>query len=72
MPNLHVLFDFLPRGRLMVIHIQGLAIEYVSPVFFGFLTETAGDIFAVESMIVGAGVPVTMAELDDIHLMILR
>jgi hypothetical protein len=56
----------------MVIRIQGWSIEYVSPVFFGFLTNTAGVISVVESLMVGAGVPVIMTELDDIHLKILR
>jgi hypothetical protein len=46
----------------MVICIQGWAIEYVSPVFFGFLKETAGVITTVESLMAGAGMPV--------HLMI--
>jgi hypothetical protein len=71
MPHLHILFDFLPQGILMVISIQGHTIEYVSPIFFGFLTDTAGMISAVEGLMAGSGVPVSMAELDDIHLKIL-
>jgi hypothetical protein len=52
-------------------HIQGWAIEYVSPIFFGFLTKTSGVISAIEGLMTGAGVPVIMAELDNIHLTIL-
>jgi hypothetical protein len=43
----------------MVIRIQVWKIEYMYPVFFGFLTETEGEIFMVESM-----------TLDNIHLKI--
>jgi hypothetical protein len=56
----------------MVTRIQGRAIESMYPAFFGFLTETAGLISAVEILMAGAGVPVIMAEPDDIHLNILR
>jgi hypothetical protein len=37
----------------MVIRIQGRAREYVSPVFFGFLIETAGAISTVEILMAG-------------------
>jgi hypothetical protein len=56
----------------MVIRIQGREIEYVSPLFFSFLTETAGAISATEILKTEAGVPVIMAELDNTHLIIIR
>jgi hypothetical protein len=71
MPHLHILFDFLSLGRLLIILIQGREIEYVSPIFYVFMTETAREISALEGLMVGAGVPVIMTEVDDIHLVIL-
>jgi hypothetical protein len=56
----------------MVIHINGQAVKYVSPIFFGFLTEAAGAISAIEGLMTGSSLPIIMAKLDDIHLTILR
>jgi hypothetical protein len=55
----------------MIIPIQGREIGYVPPIIFGFLTEIAGSISAVEGLMAGAGVPLSVAELDDIHFTIL-
>jgi hypothetical protein len=71
-PHLHVPFDFLPRGGSVVIPIQGWAAKDVSPIFFGFLTEAAWAISSVESLMMRPGVPVLVAEFDDVHLTILR
>jgi hypothetical protein len=70
--HLHILFDFLPQYSLMATRIQGYAIVYLSPIFFRFLTEKSRDITAVEVLMEGAGIPVIMAELDDVHLMIIQ
>jgi hypothetical protein len=56
----------------MVIRIHGRAIGYVLPVLFYFPIETAREISAVKSLMAGAGVPVLITELDEIHLMIIR
>jgi hypothetical protein len=71
-PHLHVLFDFLPRGGLVVICIEGWAAKDVSPIFFGFLTEAAWMVSSVESLMTIPGVPVIVAKFDNIHLTILR
>jgi hypothetical protein len=55
----------------MVFRIQGDAIEYVYPVFFGFLTDTTGAISVVKGLMTESGGPVIMTELDNIHFMIL-
>jgi hypothetical protein len=70
-PHLHIIFEFMPRGSLLVIHIQGQTIQYLSPIFFGFLTYTADAISVVDGLMAGAGVPISMTELDGIHLMII-
>jgi hypothetical protein len=72
MPHLHVLFDFLPRGGSVAIHIEGRVAKDVSPIFFGLLTEAAWKVSSVESLMVRPGVPVIVATFDDIHLTILR
>jgi hypothetical protein len=71
-PHLRVLFDFLPRGGLVVIRIQGRAAEDESPIFVGFPKEAAWAISSVESLVVRPCVPVIVAKFDYVHLMILR
>jgi hypothetical protein len=71
-PHLHVLFDFLPQGGSVVIHIEGRAAKDMSPIFFGFLTEASWTISSAESLMTRPGVPASVAKSDDIHLMILQ
>jgi hypothetical protein len=51
---------------------QGRGGKDVSPIFFGFLKEASWAIFSVESLMARPGVPIIMAEFDDVHLTILR
>jgi hypothetical protein len=72
MPHLYVLFNFLPLGGSVVIHIEGWAAKDVFTIFFGFLTEAPWKVSSVESLMVRPCVPVIVAKFDDVHLTILR
>jgi hypothetical protein len=69
---LHVLFDFFPQGGSVVINIEGRTADEVYPIFFVLLTEAAWTVSSVESLMARPGVPLIVANFDDIHLTIIR